>query len=497
MIQPVIIAGGSGTRLWPLSRSAFPKQFQRLDGDLSMLQQTVRRLEGLSDNPPLVVCNEEHRFIAAEQMRQMEKDTRIILEPEGRNTAAAIALAAIQLLSNSDPAEKPPLMLVQAADHIIEDAAAFRDAVTSLLPAVMGGKFGVLGIVPTEAATGYGYIKPQTTEPLSEVQCFVEKPDAETAGLYLQQGYLWNSGMFVMRADRYLEALAEYRPDILCACKKAMAGAQTDLDFIRVERHAFNACPSESVDYAVMEPLSAQGEIVVAGLKAGWSDIGSWSALAQLAGKDAQGNSVSGSGSQQQCILKETQNTFVFTDQRLIATLGVKDLVIVDSRDALLIAAKHKSQDVKEIVAEIKQQGLKNPLRTEHDYHREVYRPWGKYERIVSSANMSEQAAESVDQTSGMQYLVKKITVNPGEKLSLQMHHHRAEHWVVVRGCAKVTNGEKSYQVNENESTYIPIGQRHALENPGTTPLEMIEIQTGDYLSEEDIVRFQDNYGRV
>ena len=474
---PVIMAGGSGTRLWPLSRTAFPKQFLALDGQLTMLQQTAARLDGLSAQQPIVICNEDHRFLVADQLLQHGKQATILLEPVGRNTAPAIALAALQALAQAKGAEAP-VLLVLAADHVIRDIAAFQQAASQLLPAVKAGKVGTLGIVPTEPATGYGYIRAGVAvESGFAVEQFVEKPNLATAQEYVAAGnYYWNSGMFMVRADRYLEVLKQFRPDILAACEQAMANVVADLDFVRVDAEAFKACPDESIDYAIMEPLSAvegDPQVVVAPLNAGWSDVGSWSALWEIADKDAGNNATLGEAD---VILHNTSNSFVYGDKRLITTLGVDNLVIIDTPDALLVANKDEVQNVKNIVAEIKA-----AKRNEHQQHREVYRPWGKY--------------DSVD--NGSRYQVKRITVKPGAKLSVQMHHHRAEHWIVVSGTARVTNGEKTYLVTENESTYIPIGQIHALENPGVIELEMIEVQSGSYLGEDDIVRFKDLYGRA
>ena len=472
MILPVIMAGGSGTRLWPLSRTAFPKQFLSLTSNLTMLQETAARLNGLSNAGALVICNEEHRFLVAEQMRHQNKDVAILLEPVGRNTAPAIALAAMQILDSVESDTETPVMLVLAADHVMEDVGAFQQSVNDLLPKVLAGKFGTLGIVPTAPSTGYGYIKTGDKQEFGfAVEEFVEKPDAQTAAEYVQAGYLWNSGMFLVRADRYLEELKNLRPDIYIACEKAMSNTQRDMDFVRVDKAAFEACPDESIDYAVMEPLAKTEQVVVAPLDAGWSDVGSWSALWDIADKDAQGNVAAGD-----TILQDTRNSYIYGQDRLITTLGVDNLVIVDTPDALLIANKDSVQDIKKIVSQIKESG-----RNEHHQHRQVYRPWGHYDSIDN----------------GKRHQVKCITVNPGAKLSVQMHHHRAEHWVVVSGTAKVTNGEKTYLVTENESTYIPIGQVHALENPGVIPLEMIEVQSGSYLGEDDIVRLQDKYGRA
>jgi mannose-1-phosphate guanylyltransferase len=488
---PVIMAGGSGTRLWPLSRTAFPKQFLSLGYDQTMLQQTVARLDGLSsvsglnDAAPIIITNEDHRFLVAEQLRQMNRDASILLEPVGRNTAPAIALAAFQAMKDNTSGEAP-VLLVLAADHVIKDTAAFQKAAAALLPAVQAGKFGTLGIVPTEAATGYGYIKAGTESAgLFAVEQFVEKPDAETAQGYLDSGkYYWNSGMFMIRADRYLEELKRFSLEMFAACEAAMANTQSDFDFVRVDAEAFKACPDDSIDYAVMEPLCSQAgesQVVVAPLEAGWSDVGSWSALWEIAEKCENGNSIfnlgghAGAG-KAETILEDTRNSLISTSDRMVTTLGVDDLVIVDTKDALLVAHRDKVQDVKKIVAQIKAQG-----GTQHQLHREVYRPWGRYDSIDN----------------GERYQVKRITVKPGAKLSVQMHHHRAEHWVVVSGTAQVTNGDETFLVTENESTFIPIGQVHALENPGKVELEMIEVQSGSYLGEDDIVRFEDKYGRA
>ena len=487
MITPVIMAGGSGTRLWPLSRTAFPKQFIALTSTLTMLQETAARLDGLSISAPMVICNEEHRFLVAEQMRQQNLQPSILLEPVGRNTAPAIALAAIKAVES----DKDAVLLVLAADHVIEDIEAFQQCVKTLLPQVQAGKFGTLGIVPTEAATGYGYIQSTVSSADSSngtnvVTEFVEKPDAETAAKYVADGYLWNSGMFLIRADRYLEELKNCRADIYDACVKSMANTRQDLDFVRIDKAAFEACPDESVDYAVMEPLAAKGEVIVAPLDAGWNDVGSWSALWEIADKDEQGNVVAGQD-KENFILQGSTNCYAYGsssegNKKLITTLGVDNLVIVDTPDALLVANKDNVQDIKKIVAQIKESG-----RTQHHQHRKVYRPWGIYDSIGGS---SEGSGTS-------RYQVKKIVVKPGAKLSVQMHHHRAEHWIVVSGTAKVTNGDETFLVTENESTYIPIGQVHALENPGVLPLEMIEVQSGSYLGEDDIVRFEDKYGRA
>ena len=445
-----------------------------------MLQQTAARLDGFGAGQPIIITNEEHRFLVAEQMRSLGMSSDILLEPVGRNTDPAIALAALQLIK--EHSNSSPVMLVLASDHLIQDVNAFQASVAALLPEVEQGKFGTLGIIPTDPATGYGYIKrSDTSANTSQVEQFVEKPDAKTAQQYVDSGYLWNSGMFMIRADRYLEELKDYRPDIHEACAEAMKDTAADMDFIRVGKAAFEACPDESIDFAVMEPLSATGRVVVTPLDAGWSDVGSWSALWDIADKCENGNALLGENVERNTILNDTSNSFIFSESRLVTTLGIDNLVVVDTPDALLVANKDKVQNVKEIVAEIKRQAKTDTTRNEHHNHREVYRPWGKYDSIDN----------------GERYQVKRITVNPGAKLSVQMHHHRAEHWVVVSGAAKVTNGDDTYLVAENESTYIPIGQVHALENPGVVPLEMIEVQSGSYLGEDDIVRFEDKYGRA
>ncbi|VFB20060.1 mannose-1-phosphate guanylyltransferase/mannose-6-phosphate isomerase [Pseudomonas fragi] len=468
-VIPVIMSGGSGSRLWPLSRQLNPKQFLPLaDASLSMLQSTLKRLDGLGSAIPQLICNEQHRFLAAEQLRMMGLEkANILLEPVGRNTAPAIALAALAALDESED----PILLVLAADHLIQDVAAFQASVQVALPLAQAGKLVTFGIVPTHAETGYGYIEKGGSAGIGgfDVSRFVEKPDLVTAQGYLDSGrYFWNSGMFMFRASRYLEELETYRPDILAACRAALAGGSQDLHFTRVDEATFAACPDDSVDYAVMENTA---DAVMVPLDAGWSDIGSWTALWDVSDKDQQGNVFKGDVLNQQ-----SRNTYVHADSRLVATVGLDDLVIVETKDAVLVAHKDHVQDVKKIVEQ-----LKNGSRTEHINHREVYRPWGVY--------------DSVD--NGHRYQVKRITVKPGAKLSVQMHHHRAEHWIVVSGTARVTNGEKTYLVCENESTYIPIGQIHALENPGVIPLELIEVQSGSYLGEDDIVRFEDKYGRT
>jgi mannose-1-phosphate guanylyltransferase len=462
VIKAVIMAGGSGTRLWPLSRAAHPKQFLALHGDDTMLQATVKRLSGLNVKSSVTICNEEHRFFVAEQLREIDALDSIILEPVGRNTAPAIALAA--LTSNEDD-----LLLVLAADHVIQDQAAFTKAVADAVPLAEAGKLVTFGIVADKPHTGFGYIKRGVEQGAGfVVDQFVEKPSIELAQGYLDSGeYYWNSGMFLVRANRYLSELSKFRPDIYEVCKLSVTEVTVDQDFIRIDSETFKGCPSESVDYAVMERTE---DAVVVPMDAGWSDVGSWSSLWDVSAKDHNGNSSAGD-----IILHEVNNSYVRTDGKLVAAIGVDDLVIVSTKDVLLVAHKDSVEDVKFIVAKIK-----SDLRPEWKQHREVFRPWGKY--------------DSIDH--GGRYQVKRITVRPGAKLSVQMHHHRSEHWVVVSGMAKVSISGKSFLLTENESTYVPVGEIHSLENPGKVNLELIEVQSGAYLGEDDIVRFEDSYGR-
>lgn len=467
MIIPVIMAGGSGTRLWPMSRKMYPKQFLNLSGEETMIQQTLSRLDGLTLADPIIVCNEDHRFIVAEQLRQIgvEKPC-IILEPEGKNTAPAIALAAIQ----SKKMNPDDLMLVLAADHLIDDTAAFKQAILTAQKVAETGQLVTFGIVPTAAETGYGYIQfaKQGDEDNHAVASFKEKPDAVTAQQYIDSGeYLWNSGMFMLSPSLYLDELNRYQPDIHQVCQKAFTGVEQDNDFLRINADVFSTCPDDSIDYAVMEKTTLAR---VVPLDAGWNDIGSWSSLWQVNDKDEDGNSIQGD-----VLTYQAKNNLVMSEGRLVAAIGVDDLMIVDTKDAVMIAHKDQSQHVKAIVDQ-----LKKDKREESDFHRVVYRPWGTF--------------DSVEQ--GERFKVKRIMVKPGAKLSLQMHHHRAEHWIVVSGTAKVTRGDETMMLSENQSTYIEIGMTHSLENPGVLPLEIIEIQTGSYLGEDDIVRFSDIYGR-
>lgn len=467
LIQPIIMAGGTGSRLWPLSRDLMPKQFLKLDGDTTMLQATVLRLHGLGTLPPLVICNEEHRFIAAEQMRQIKQlNHNIMLEPVGRNTAPAIALAAMTAVKK----DQDPLLLVLAADHVIADSEEFRQVVTKATEFANRDNLVTFGIVATKPETGYGYIRRGEENFGSySVKQFVEKPNLETAKCYVASGeYYWNSGMFIFKATVYLAELKKYRPDIYAACELAMAEVDPDLDFIRVDKEAFLACPDESIDYAVMENTS---KAVVVPLNAGWSDVGSWSSLWDVTFKDKDQNVHRGD-----VLSASSKGNYVYAETGLVATVGLENMVVVQTKDAVLVASKDKVQDVKSIVQQLKASG-----RTEHKIHREVYRPWGKYDSIDN----------------GERYQVKRITVKAGEKLSIQMHHHRAEHWIVVSGTAKVTLDGKDTLLSENQSIYIPLGAVHALENPGKIPLELIEVQSGSYLGEDDIVRFSDRYGRA
>ena len=469
MILPVIMAGGSGTRLWPMSRGNYPKQFLALHGDLTMLQHTIKRLDGLEHKPAMLICNEEHRFIAAEQVRQLNTEhSGIFLEPVGRNTAPAIALAAFKAVERNED----PLLLVLAADHVITNTAAFHQSVESAKKLAEQDKLVTFGIVGDKPETGYGYIKRgQTIDNMQAfvVDSFVEKPNFETAKEYMASGeYYWNSGMFMFKASRYLEELKAHRPDIYDACQKAIQVQDSDLDFIRVDKAAFEACPDDSIDYAVMEKTT---DAAVIPMDAGWNDVGGFAALWEVSTQDENGNAFYGDVK-----AVDTKNTLVVGENKLIATVGVEDLVVINTKDAVLVAHKDESQKVKQIVNQ-----LKAEERSEVTFHREVYRPWGKY--------------DSVD--SGERFQVKRITVKPGAKLSVQMHHHRAEHWIVVSGTAKVQIDDTETFVTENESVYIPITAVHALENPGKVDLELIEVQSGSYLGEDDIVRFEDRYGRV
>ncbi|HEY6131675.1 MAG TPA: mannose-1-phosphate guanylyltransferase/mannose-6-phosphate isomerase [Halioglobus sp.] len=467
MLTPVLLSGGVGSRLWPVSRETHPKQFLPLAGEITMLQETLRRTAGLEASAPLVVCNEEHRFMVAEQMRQLNlQASALILEPQGRNTAPAVALAALQAVGTDPEA----ILLVLPADHLIKDVAAFVAAVEKALPLARDGRLMTFGVVPTAPETGYGYIKCGNTlaEDLFELERFVEKPDAATAKGYLESGsYLWNSGMFLMRAQIYLRELGKHAPHMLSCCQKAMQAATVDMYFVRPDAQEFEQCPGDSIDYAVMEKTVDGG---VVSLDCGWSDVGAWSALWEVAERDADGNVCRGD-----VILDNCRSSYFRSDSRLVAATGVENLVVVETADAILVADRDRVQDVKRIV-----NTLKNQQRTEVSLHRRVYRPWGSYESLVTSER----------------FQVKRIVVNPGQRLSLQMHHHRAEHWIIVKGTAEVTCEDKVFMLGEDESTYIPLGHKHRLTNPGHIPLEIIEVQSGAYLGEDDIVRFEDVYGR-
>ncbi|MDZ4184121.1 MAG: mannose-1-phosphate guanylyltransferase/mannose-6-phosphate isomerase [Desulfuromonadales bacterium] len=466
MICPVILSGGSGSRLWPLSRELYPKQFLPLAGTSTMLQQTLQRLDGLAElTAPLIVCNEEHRFLVAEQLRQIEvTPAAILLEPLGRNTAPAIAVAALQVMAAGDD----PLLLVLPSDHVILDRDALQQAILIAALGASAGQLVTFGIVPTAPETGYGYIRARGEGELLAVQAFVEKPNLPTATEYLQSGdYFWNSGMFLFRASRYLEELQRFAPDILTACTNALAGGERDRDFLRLDLTAFAACRSESIDYAVMEKTA---DAAVVPLDAGWNDLGSWSSLWDISVKDANANALNGD-----VVAIDCHNSFLLAESRYLAAIGIDDLIVVETADAVLVAKRDQVQLVKEIAADLKRSGRREAL-----LHRKVHRPWGCYEGI----DVAER------------YQVKRITVNPGASLSLQLHHHRAEHWVVVKGTARVTCGSEEIVLSENQSTYIPLGTLHRLENPGKIPLELIEIQSGSYLGEDDIVRIEDHYGR-
>jgi mannose-1-phosphate guanylyltransferase/mannose-6-phosphate isomerase len=470
MIVPVILSGGSGTRLWPLSRSAYPKQFIALTGEKSLFQQTLERMFGVPGaGDALIVCNEDHRFMVAEQLRQLDMASLgILLEPVGRNTAPAIACAALYTLSK----DKDAVLVVTPSDHVVRDHEQFVAAMQQGLRSANDGSLVTFGIVPDKPETGFGYIRKQnraTNPGVFPVAEFVEKPDLDTAKSYIASGdFYWNSGMFVFRADAYLEELEQYYPDILAAATKACNLIKSDMDFLRLDTEAFTACPSESIDYAVMEKTAKS---VVVPMDAGWSDVGSWSALADVSLEEgSDGNVVLGD-----VLVKGVSNSYLRSENRMIAGIGLDNLIVVETADAVLVADKSQVQDVKTIVEELKSSG-----RCEHISHVRVYRPWGNY--------------ETVDECE--RFKVKRIVVNPGASLSLQQHHHRAEHWVVVKGTAQITKGEKEILLTEDQSVYIPLGTKHRLTNPGLIPLEIVEVQTGSYLGEDDIVRFSDEYGR-
>ncbi|AUI06163.1 MULTISPECIES: mannose-1-phosphate guanylyltransferase/mannose-6-phosphate isomerase [Stenotrophomonas] len=464
IIQPVILSGGSGTRLWPLSRESYPKQFLPLAGELTMLQATWQRVAPIASRGPLVIANEEHRFVAAEQLHQVGAEpAAIILEPMGRNTAPAIAVAALEATRDGADA----LLLVLPSDHVISDEATFRSVVQAATSAAEAGKLVTFGIVPTGPETGYGYIKAADGQGLRAVERFVEKPDLDTATGYVASGqYYWNSGMFLFKASRYLQELERFQPEMLAGSRSAWQLARRDTDFTRLDKAAFAAVASDSIDYAVMEKTA---DAVVIPLDAGWNDVGSWTALRDVSQQDGDGNAHQGD-----VIAIDCRNTYAY-GQRLVAMVGLDDVIVVETDDAVLVGKADRMQEVKTVVSQLKTEG-----RSEATWHRKVYRPWGAYDSIDN----------------GARFQVKRITVKPGGTLSLQMHHHRAEHWIVVSGTAEVTRGDEVILLSENQSTYIPLGVTHRLRNPGKLPLELIEVQSGSYLGEDDIVRFEDTYGR-
>ena len=461
-ILPVIIAGGKGSRLWPISRAMHPKQFLKIDGKDTMLQSTISRLKGLNLQDPIIICNDDHRFFVAEQLLQLGLSSNIILEPEGKNTAPAIALAA-------HFAKEDDILLVLPADHIIKDNKIFIDSIMNASNIAMENKLVTFGVTPSEANTGYGYIKKESPFMKGhKIEEFIEKPNKDKAEEFLKSNqYLWNSGMFLFKAKTYIDELNKFRPDINNLCRTSILNSTKDLDFIRPRKKEFLACPSESIDYAVME--NTQNGIVIE-MAAKWSDVGSWSSLWNEVEKDSNNNATHGD-----VIAYKTNNSYIRSENCMIAAVGVSNLIIISTKDSILVADKDKSQDIKEIVDLLKKDG-----RSEYLLNREVYRPWGKYDSIDNGKN----------------FQAKRITVNPGAKLSVQKHFRRSEHWIVVSGTATVTNGDKTFQVLQNQSTYIPVGTIHALENKEKFDLELIEVQTGDYFGEDDIVRFDDIYGR-
>lgn len=474
MLIPVILSGGAGTRLWPLSRELYPKQFLPLTGERTMIQETALRAAGLpAVAAPIFVCNEAHRFMVAEQLRQIGVAPQaILLEPVGRNTAPALAVAALAALANAGGKRadtEATLLLVLPADHVLTDVAAFQRAVATAMPAAAEGRFVTFGVVPTHPETGYGYIrKGVEVGAVLRVAAFVEKPDAAKAAQFVASGdYLWNSGMFLLSAQGYLDELRRLDPAMLSACEQAYGSAVRDLDFTRLDRAAFETCRADSIDYAVMEKTD---RAAVVPLAAGWSDVGSWASLKDALPADSDGNVLHGD-----VMAEDTTDCLLYSSDRLVAAVGLDSHVVIETKDAVLVAPKDRVRDVKRLVERMKKAG-----RSEPDLHREVFRPWGSYDSIDA----------------GERFQVKRLTIKPGAVLSLQMHRHRAEHWVVVQGQARITRGEDVFLLSENESTYIPVGTVHRIENPGSEPLRIIEIQSGSYLGEDDIVRLEDHYGR-
>ena len=473
-IVPVILLGGSGTRLWPVSRKNHPKQFLNLTGDQTLLQATLSRLDGVENiDSSIVLCNEEHRFTTAEQLTEMNRELGdIILEPVGKNTAPAVAIGALRALQKHDDA----LLLVLPADHVIKDTVAFQKAIKLAAKAATNDNLVTFGIVPTKPETGYGYVKrgdilgdsPKANDSLYKVAEFVEKPDLATAVSYVESGdYYWNSGMFLFKASVFLHELEQFQPEMLACCREALDKSKHDLDFIRLDKESFMACPSDSIDYAIMEKTS---NAVTVPLDAGWNDIGSWDALWEIEEKSSEGNVLRGD-----VMTHNSRNCLVRSENKLVTLVGVDNLVVIETKDAVLVSTKDQVQDVKSIVEQ-----LSSKNRSEAELHREVYRPWGKYDGVDV----------------GERFQVKRITVKPGQSTSAQMHYHRAEHWIIVSGIAEITCGEKTFLCSENQSAFIPQGSMHRIANPGKLPMEMIEVQTGSYLGEDDIVRFEDQYGR-
>jgi mannose-1-phosphate guanylyltransferase/mannose-6-phosphate isomerase len=471
LIQPVVLSGGAGTRLWPASRATYPKQLLPLTSDSTMLQDTVQRLVGVGGltDRTIVICNEAHRFLVAEQLRAIDANVDIVLEPEGRNTAPAAALAALLALDETEKGEEAPLLLIMPADHIIQDKKAFVSALNTAAESAVHGVLVTFGVVPSYPHTGYGYIEADARTLVAvPVDSFIEKPDQKTAVNLLETNrFFWNSGIFLFRADSYIDELNKFAPEMVSACRESMAGAVRDEDFIRPDAESFRACPSDSLDYAVMEKTDHAAMVQ---LDAGWSDVGSWSAVHEFSDKDGAGNVISGDVTAYEC-----KDSLISSRSRLVAAVGLQDAIVVEDKDAVLVVARDHTQDVKPVVEQLKRQN-----REEMNAHRQVFRPWGSY--------------DSIDNGEGFQ--VKRLIVNPGAVLSLQKHARRSEHWVVVRGTARITRDDEVFDLSANESTHIPVGSVHRIENAGDQPVHIIEVQCGDYLGEDDIERIDDEYGR-